>query len=281
MATIPIPPAERKLSPAFADALRVEVATLQAKHPVLADAIGRANALLHEGRFFPEEDGQTAVVTASKGSGTYVVTSAHCVCPDATHRPESPCKHRLAFRLYQRVSEGLAHPPTVLDDLWGMPEPPPLPEAEGETPPQAMAHGLERSAQVGLLMGALARAQARMHNPVFDSQNPHFRNQYASLAAVRDAVIPVLAAEGIAVTQLPTTPEAGWITLTTCLWHESGQYLWSSMRLKAPKDDNQGLGSALTYARRYSLQAICGVAGDEDDDAEAIRPVTKQGGRAA
>src|SRR5262249_40756856 len=113
------------------------------------------------------------------------------------------------------------------------------------------------------------------------STNPHFRTRYASLAAVRDAVIPPLAAEGIAVTQLPSTPEPGWIVVTTGLWHGSGQYLCTTLRMPVPKDDPQGYGTALTYARRYSLQAMGCVAGDEDDDAEALRPVSKQGGRAA
>jgi hypothetical protein len=132
---------------------------------------------------------------------------------------------------------------------------------------------IERSPQVGVLMAALARAQARMANPTFDSANPHFRNRYASLAAVRDAVTPALTAEGIALTQLPSS-EDGWVCVTTGLWHASGQYLCSTLRLPVPKGDPQGYGSALTYARRYGLQAICNVAGDEDDDAESLRGKT-------
>jgi hypothetical protein len=139
--------------------------------------------------------------------------------------------------------------------------------------------GVERSVQIGALMGALARAQAHMSNPGCDSTNPHFRNRYASLATVRDAVLPALNAEGIAVTQLPTTPAAGWVAVTTGLWHQSGQYLCTTMRLPVPKPDPQGYGSAITYARRYALQALVCVAGDEDDDGESLRTTGQARGK--
>jgi hypothetical protein len=133
---------------------------------------------------------------------------------------------------------------------------------------------IERSTQIGALMMALARAQARMGNPVRDSTNPHFRTSYPSLAAVRDAVMPPLSAEGIAVLQLPCPPVEGWAGITTGLWHgPSGQYLCATLRLPVAKSDPQGYGSALTYARRYALLAMLNVAG-EDEDAEAGRSDT-------
>ena len=118
------------------------------------------------------------------------------------------------------------------------------------------------------LATALAAAQAEMTNPRFDKVNPGFRSKYASLAAVRDAVIPILARHGIAVVQNLTTTEGG-ICCTTMLLHKSGQSLVSSLPMPASKQDAQGLGSAATYARRYGLMAMVGVVGDEDDDGNA------------
>jgi ERF superfamily len=129
---------------------------------------------------------------------------------------------------------------------------------------------IERSATVSRLMVALARAQHAMQNPACDTNNPHFRSRYASLAAVRDAVTPALTAQGIALTQLVST-EDNTVLCTTGLWHASGEYLCSTLRLPVTKADAQGYGSALTYARRYALMGICNVAGDDDDDGERLR----------
>jgi len=116
---------------------------------------------------------------------------------------------------------------------------------------------------------ALARAQAKMANPAFDGSNPHFRSKFASLAAVRNAVVPVLAAEGIACVQELRTTDRGVSCLTT-LAHASGwQQEFGPLEIPATKPDAQGFGSAATYARRYALMAIAGVVGDEDDDANA------------
>lgn len=125
------------------------------------------------------------------------------------------------------------------------------------------------------LAKALAAAQAEMHNPVFDSQNPHFKNRYASLASVRNAVVPLLAKHGIAVIQdLQTDIETRSVCCYTHLLHASGEIrTFGPLSLPATKFDPQGMGSASTYARRYHLQAVAGVVGDEDDDAnEASRP---------
>lgn len=123
--------------------------------------------------------------------------------------------------------------------------------------------------EYGAVAKALAAAQAEMTNPQFDSQNPHFRSKFASLASVRNAVVPVLARHGISVTQNLETTERG-IACTTTLWHESGQYMaFGPLVMPASKPDAQGFGSAATYARRYALMAVCGVVGDDDDDANS------------
>lgn len=119
----------------------------------------------------------------------------------------------------------------------------------------------------GAIAKALAAAQADMQNPQFDSQNPHFRSKFASLAAVRNAVVPVLARHGIAMAQDLRTTERGVACITT-LFHSSGQFLtFGPLEMPATKQDAQGFGSAATYARRYALMAVAGVVGDDDDDA--------------
>jgi len=130
---------------------------------------------------------------------------------------------------------------------------------------------MKSSNTVGAIAKALAKAQATMQNPGFDASNPHFRSKFASLAAVRNTVVPAFAAVGISVTQ-ELTNEPGGIGCTTILMHESGEWLAYGPFVVAPmKDDAQGRGSASTYGRRYSLQSVAGVVGDEDDDAEAAQ----------
>ena len=124
-----------------------------------------------------------------------------------------------------------------------------------------------KSESIEHLAVALAKAQAEMENPSFDTQNPFFKNKYASLAAVRDAVIPCLAKQGLSVVQLLGHKEGG-ITCETVLIHSSGQWLSETLYMPSAKQDAQGFGSAITYSRRYALMAICGVVGDEDDDGQ-------------
>lgn len=123
--------------------------------------------------------------------------------------------------------------------------------------------------EFGAIAKALAAAQSEMTNPGFDSQNPHFRSKFASLASVRNAVVPVLAKHGICMTQDLASAEGG-IACTTILTHESGQRMvFGPLFMPATKPDAQGMGSAATYARRYALMAVAGVVGDDDDDANA------------
>jgi hypothetical protein len=119
------------------------------------------------------------------------------------------------------------------------------------------------------IAGALALAQLEMQNPVFDAKNPHFKNAYASLAAVRNAIVPVLAKHGIAFIQNLTTAD-GTVSCETILIHKSGEMLrFGPLTLPVSKMDAQGYGSASTYARRYSAMAVMGIVGDHDDDAES------------
>ena len=116
---------------------------------------------------------------------------------------------------------------------------------------------------------ALALAQTEMTNPSFDTSNPFFKNRFASLAAVRNAVVPVMAKHGIFVSQDLRSGDAT-VSCTTILTHASGQQMrFGPLVLPVSKNDAQGFGSAATYCRRYSLMAVACVVGDDDDDANA------------
>ncbi len=125
------------------------------------------------------------------------------------------------------------------------------------------------SEQMADLAAALAKAQGVMGPAIINRQNPHFKNRYADLAAVIDAVRKPLADNGLSVTQT-TELGNGVLILRTTLWHASGQWLSSEYPLPLGAKP-QELGSALTYGRRYELSALLGVAADEDDDGEATR----------
>ena len=128
------------------------------------------------------------------------------------------------------------------------------------------------------LVESLAAAQAEMKNPTFDKINPHFKSKFASLAAVRDAVVPVLARHGIAMTQTYGFIEGAQVLVTT-LYHGNEQIV-SQVPLPAYQQPQQW-ASATTYIRRVSLMAIAGVCGDEDDDAEEAVQVVRKGPQSA
>lgn len=128
---------------------------------------------------------------------------------------------------------------------------------------------MKRSEAVDQIATALSKAQADMKNPTFDAQNPHFKNRYASLAAVRDAVLPALSKHGISCHQDLVNVDGG-VSSTLLLLHTSGQWIeFGPLSMPSSKHDAQGLGSSGTYCRRYQMMAVAGVVGDADDDAEA------------
>lgn len=125
------------------------------------------------------------------------------------------------------------------------------------------------------LFKALAKAQTEIVNAEMDATNPHYGSQYASLDSVLKAIRGPLSKNGIAFFQLPgnkRTDKGDYLTLTTVLAHESGQSIENYFEMYPPKHDPQGVGSTMTYMRRYAAMAICGISGAFDDDAEAARP---------
>lgn len=135
---------------------------------------------------------------------------------------------------------------------------------------------MNSSPTIAALVKALHAAQAELKNPAFDSVNPHFKSKFASLAAVRECVLPVLNKHGLVLTQFPKAAE-GRAGVVNMLAHISGEWLEEECLLPLDKNNAQGAGSAVTYTRRYSLQAIAGVVADEDDDANAASaPIKKK-----
>lgn len=118
------------------------------------------------------------------------------------------------------------------------------------------------------LFGALAKAQAKLKAVPFDSKNPHFNNEFASLTAIQEATRGPLAEQGLSIIQLMQTRGAD-MWLITMLCHSSGQAVRSEIKLVTGRNDMQSIGSATTYAKRYAWQALCGVSGDQDDDGNA------------
>jgi hypothetical protein len=119
------------------------------------------------------------------------------------------------------------------------------------------------SESINEIAAALAKAQGAMKNAALNKVNPHFKSKYADLAGIRDTVTPALTANGIAVVQV-----LGDGLVYTRLLHSSGQWIESACPIPVGQT-MQAMGSAITYARRYSLSAICNIAADEDDDANA------------
>jgi len=138
---------------------------------------------------------------------------------------------------------------------------------------------MDASEQINELAGALAKAQGQFTPAKYDAQNPHLKNRYTTLAAVWDAIRKPLSENGLAVAQVVTTEPDGMYLLTR-LMHSSGQYIQSVYPISAGDGRGvsaaQAVGSALTYARRYSLTALVGVVSDDDDDGNSATPPQMQ-----
>jgi hypothetical protein len=121
------------------------------------------------------------------------------------------------------------------------------------------------------LATALVKAQKAFGPALKSSTNPHFKSRYADLSACVEAVIEGLNSAGIALIQR-TSEDLNGVTVETVFIHESGEMLeCGKLHVPASKQDPQGYGSALTYARRYSLMAACGIAPEDDDGNAASR----------
>jgi hypothetical protein len=129
---------------------------------------------------------------------------------------------------------------------------------------------MKTSDQIDLLSAALVAMHAEIENVKADSENPHFRSKYIDLTSVRMAIKEPLAKNGLAILQLPSHLD-GELALTTRIVHKSGQWLEDTCKFLIDKPTMQGLGSAITYMKRYSLGALTGIAEADDDGNEATR----------
>ena len=123
---------------------------------------------------------------------------------------------------------------------------------------------------------ALAKAQTNMGKALKQANNPHFRSKYADLGNVMDACLPALNEAGIAVIQPTGEDEYGRYVETRFIHGESGEWLSCRVPLIVAKNDMQGYGSAVTYARRYGLMAMAGIAPEDDDGNAAAKAAPKQ-----
>ncbi len=132
---------------------------------------------------------------------------------------------------------------------------------------------MNQSASIAALAAALSKAQASITGALKDSANPFFKSRYADLASCWDACRKPLTDNGLAVIQTIEAGETRAILVTT-LCHESGEWIKSYCPILTKDDSPQGQGSGITYARRYALAAMVGLA-QIDDDAEAAQGRTK------
>lgn len=135
---------------------------------------------------------------------------------------------------------------------------------------------MNTSESIKELSTALAKAQAVMAGAKRDATNPHFKSRYADLASVWEACREALTKNGIAVVQMTAQSERDEVVVVTRLCHASGEWMEGVLNVPVTKADAQGFGSALTYARRYSLAAAVGVAPEDDDGNAAAAAKPKQ-----
>lgn len=135
---------------------------------------------------------------------------------------------------------------------------------------------MQMSQSLANLAPALALAQGEFEDASKTSSNPAFRSKYADLAEVLQTVRPALSKNGLSILQLPGAYDATTktVSVTTMLLHRSGEFILDTLQMLVTKGDAQGIGSALTYARRYAAAAICGIAQADDDGNGAVGKAT-------
>jgi hypothetical protein len=130
---------------------------------------------------------------------------------------------------------------------------------------------MRTSQTIGALAKSLAIANTQIKNPNLDSVNPHFKNRYASLGAILNAIRVPFAAQGLSLVQSINT-DNGVVSVETTVMHTSGEFIAETVSMPFPERSTvQTLGSICTYLRRYSAAAMAGIVGEEDEDGEQDR----------
>ena len=122
-----------------------------------------------------------------------------------------------------------------------------------------------KSNNIDKLAGSLAKAQGEMKGAKASNVNPFFKSNYADLHTVIESSLPYLNKYGLSIVQVHYRDEIGTFYITTTLLHESGQWIKSKLPMPVEKANAQGIGAATTYARRFSLCAMVGIAQTDDD----------------
>jgi len=128
------------------------------------------------------------------------------------------------------------------------------------------------------ILAALVAVQATCEAPKKNAANPHFKSKFADLAQVLGVLRQPMAEQGLAIVQTPSlTPDGKSVSLTTTLYHKSGESLdCGTLTMPVERPGPQAVGSAITYARRYALTAIFALAAEDDDGENAEeRPPAK------
>jgi hypothetical protein len=128
---------------------------------------------------------------------------------------------------------------------------------------------MNKSESIAALAAALAKAQGQIKVALKDSANPFYKSRYADLTSVWAACREPLSTNGLSVVQIPFDTGNESVGLETILLHESGEFITGQVSAPLMKLDPQGVGSALTYLRRYGLSAMVGIVADDDDDGNA------------
>lgn len=130
---------------------------------------------------------------------------------------------------------------------------------------------MDKSESLNMLAGALAKAQGQIKGALKDSANPFFKSKYADLSSVVEAIRLPLSTNGLSYVQIAHDAETA-AKIETLILHSSGEWLsCGAVSVPVSKADAQGFGSAMTYARRYSLSAAFGVAPEDDDGNAAAK----------
>lgn len=133
---------------------------------------------------------------------------------------------------------------------------------------------MKMSDSIAELATALAKAQGMIDDATKTGLNPAFRSKYADLAAVRAVIREPLAVNDLSIVQFPRTVE-GAVEVETMMIHKSGEFMAETLRIPVAKWDAQGIGSGITYARRYGLMSMLSIASEDDDGNAAVqRPAT-------
>ena len=134
---------------------------------------------------------------------------------------------------------------------------------------------MEKSDSIKALAAALTKAQAEMSGAKKSAKNPFFKSNYANLEEVINCVKEPFANNGLSFMQFPVSAD-GFAGVNTIILHESGEYIGQEFMLKCAKNDPQGMGSAITYAKRYGLQGAVGLPSEDDDGNAASAPAPKK-----